>query len=159
MTVGDRARFFELLNKDIQESNIETNLIPPRDDMSETLRAMLPVTDEGDPNLLEIMTSKFVEDADLLVFYTTMIAKIGPGYEALLDALPQWNLECPLGAFGVYETKGVKQLYHKYSILFDPEIDPEELAETAMFHLMLIYEVLSRKYGEARALSDGNGAE
>ena len=155
MDTASRARFFKLLNKDIQESNIETNLIPPQDNMSETLRALLPISDEGDPNLLEIMTTKFTEDADLLVFYTTMIAKIGTGYEDLLDALPQWNLECPLGAFGIYETKGIRQLYHKYSILFDPEIDPEELAETAMFHLMILYEVISRKFPEARSIATG----
>ncbi|MBQ1916638.1 MAG: hypothetical protein II177_04075, partial [Lachnospiraceae bacterium] len=130
MTAADRASFFKLLQEDIRESHIDTNLVPPQDDLSETLRAMLPVTDEGDPCLLEIMTSTFVEEADLLVFYTTMIAKIGPGFEDLLRALPQWNLECPLGAFSVYETQGLKQLYHKYTLLFDPEIDPEELAET-----------------------------
>ena len=155
MDTASRARFFQALEEEIRSSHIETNLVPPQDDLSETLRAMLPVTDEGDPNLLEIMTSKFVEDADLLVFYTTMIADIGPGYEDLLDILPQWNLECPLGAFGIYENQDNKQLYHKYSILFDPEIDPYELAETAMFHLMILYEVVSRKYPEARSISEG----
>jgi hypothetical protein len=155
MTAADRATFFKLLEKDIQESHIETNLVPPHDDMSEDLRAMLPVTDEGDPCLLEIMTSKFVEDAELLVFYTTMIANIGPGYENLLDALHQWNLDCPLGLFGIYEAQGMKQLYHKYTILYDPDIDPGDLAETAMFHLMILYEVISRKFPEARAIADG----
>lgn len=155
MDTASRARFFQILEKEIQDSQIQTNLIPPGNGLSETLRAMLPVTDEGDPCLLEIMTSKFVEEADILVFYTTMIAKIGPGYEELLDALPQWNLECPLGAFSIYETKGIRQLYHKYSILFDPEIDPEELAETAMFHLMILYEVISRKFPEARSIAAG----
>ena len=76
-------------------------------------------------------------------------------FEDLLSSLPQWTLECPLGAFGICETKGVKQLYHKYSILFNPEIDPEELAETAMFHLMILYDVVSDKFPEARSIAGG----
>ncbi|MBQ9459023.1 MAG: hypothetical protein IJU66_03735 [Oscillospiraceae bacterium] len=155
MEAAARARFFKLLEKDIQQSHIRTNLVPPQDETGETLRAMLPVTDEGDPSLMEIMAVSFEEDADVLLFYTTMIGKIGPGYEKLLDVLPRWNLECPLGAYGVYDNQGMKQLYHKYNILFDPEIDPKELEENAMFHLTVLYEIISGKYEEARGISDG----
>ena len=53
-----------------------TKIVPAHDGLSETLRVMMPVTDEGDPCLLEVMISNFVEEADLLIFYTTMVAKI-----------------------------------------------------------------------------------
>ncbi len=155
MNTADRAEFFKLLQDDIQETDMWTNLVPAHDDLSETLRVMMPVTDEGDPCLLEIMTSSFVEEADMLIFYTTMIAKIGPGYEDLFSAVSDWNAECPLGLFGIYKTPEMNQLYHKYTLLFDLDTDPEELEDIAMFHLMLIYEVVSRKYKEARSISDG----
>ena len=155
MNAADRANFFALLKEDLKESEMRTNLIPPHDDLSETLRVLMPVTDEGDPCLLEIMTSSFVEEADLLIFYTTVIAQIGPGYDDLCSAMSQWTLDCPLGMYSIFETPERKQLYHKYTMLFDPEIDPEELEDNAMLHLMLIYEILSRQYKEARALSDG----
>ena len=157
MNAADRAKFFKLLQEDIKETEMQTNLIPPHDDLGETLRVLMPVTDEGDPCLLEIMVSNFVEDADLVIFYTTMIGKIGPGYEDLVGALPKWNLECPLGGFSIYETQGLQQLYHKYSILFDPDTAPEDLEDNVMFHLMVLYEVISRYFVEARELSRGKG--
>lgn len=155
MNAADRAQFFKLLQEDIQETDMWTKIVPAHDGLSETLRVMMPVTDEGDPCLLEVMISNFVEEADLLIFYTTMVAKIGEGYEDLLHALPKWNLDCPLGAFGIYETPEVKQLFHKYTVIFDPDTDPEDLEDDAMFHLMLIYEVISRQFDEARKLSRG----
>ena len=51
----------------------------------------------------------------------------------------------------------MKQLYHKYTILFDPDTDPADLEDNVMFHLMLLYEVVSRKFEEARELSQGKG--
>ena len=159
MEASRRAEFFRNLQEQIRESHIETNLVPPGDDgLGETLRAMLPVTDEGDPNLLEIMAVPYVEDADMLIFYTTMIAKIGPGYEDMVRAIPQWNHACPLGGYCIYDNQGLKQFVHKYSLLFDPEIEPDELADTAMFHLMLLYDVVSQKFKEARAVSRGGAS-
>lgn len=157
MNAADRAKFFKLLQEDIKETEMQTNLIPPHDDLGETLRVLMPVTDEGDPCLLEIMVSNFVEEADMVIFYTTLIGKIGAGYEDLLRALPKWNLDCPLGAFSIFETPEMKQLYHKYTILFDPDTDPADLEDNVMFHLMLLYEVVSRYFVEARELSQGKG--
>ena len=75
MNAADRAKFFKLLQEDIKETEMQTNLIPPHDDLSETLRVLMPVTDEGDPCLLEIMVSNFVEEADMVIFYTTLIVR------------------------------------------------------------------------------------
>ena len=40
-----------------------------------------------------------------------MIAETGLGYEALKEMLPDWNLTCPIGAFGIY--RRARQFYHK----------------------------------------------
>lgn len=157
MKAADRAEFFEILQEDIQKADMWTKLVPSEDNGSETLRVMMPVTDEGDPCLLEILISRFVEDTELVIFYTTMIAKIGAGYEELLRALPKWNLECPLGTFGIYEAPEGKQLFHKYTIPFESDTEPEDLEGDVMFHLMLLYEVVSRYFVEARELSQGKG--
>ena len=158
MESNRRARFFQKLEEEIREGNVETVLVPPQDEnLSETLRALLPVTDDGDPSLLEIMDAPYVDGADVLIFYITIIAKINTREEELLRVLNEWNLECPLGAFGIYDNReqGMKQLYFKYSILIDPETDPEELAETAMFHVMMIYEIVSQQYKDAYRLAKG----
>jgi|GEM_PF-3491748 hypothetical protein len=151
------AQFFEKLEAEIRKGGMETVLVPPHDGMNETLRVLMPVTDEGDASLLEIMTVPYAEDADLLIFYFTVIAKINTGYEELLRILHEWNLHCPLGAFGVFdnEEQGVKQLFFKYSVPFDPELEPEELSENAWLLMTMLYDIVSRKYKEAYRITKG----
>ncbi len=157
MEQSARLRFFHKMEEEIRESGVESNLVPPQNGMQETLSLLMPVTDEGDPSLMEITIAPFVEESDLLIFYTTMIAKINTGYDELLRVLPQWNLDTVLGTYGIFDNEelGMQQLFHKYTLLIDPEIDPEELAETAMFHLMILYEVISRQYKEAYRICKG----
>lgn len=120
-----------------------------------TLRILLSVTERGDLCLTELVVSELGDGLDLLLFYTTVLPQIGPGYEALLSVLPDWNLLCTFGAFGVLREE--RQLYHKYAFPFPAGTETEALADIALTLTELIYETVSRRREEAAALSAGEG--
>ena len=119
--------------------------------LGDTLRAMLPVDDAGNKVLLEIMALPYTEDALLLQIFTTMIAEIGPGYEALKEMLLDWNLNSPLGAFGIYR-RG-RQFYHKYNYPMPADGDPKQMAVEVFFIIHLIRDVIADVFPDAVRLS------
>lgn len=152
MTTERVKRFQELLEARLKELTLETAYIGGGpDQIGDTLRALVPVTDDGDVVLTEILVTPWAKDCDLLHIYSTMIAEIGPGFEALKEMLPDWNLTCPLGAFGIY--RPARQFYHRYSVPLPPETDPEILAEKAFPLLNLIAAVIAERFPEAVRLS------
>ena len=62
------------------------------------------------------------------------------GFDALQKALLDWNLTCPIGAFGIYLEKW--HLYHKYNYPMPLEIDPAEMALEAFYILNLILDTI-----------------
>ena len=145
---------FSELEKLLKEEGLETYLMPGTEpQIGETLRAMVPVTESGKAVLLEVMAVPFTEDAHLLQVYSTLIPEIGSAYEALKDALLDWNLTCPLGAYGIY--KPLMQLYHKYNYLMPVEVPPEEMAGEVFYIIDLIRDVIAQVFPEAVRLSKG----
>ena len=111
--------FLDLLAKQIEELEMETKLDVAQSEaqLGPTLRTLLPmIGSKGDVALTEILVTQWDDDSDLLFFYTTMIMEIGPGYEALKEMVLDWNLESPVGAFGIYRQG--RQFYHKYTFPF-----------------------------------------
>ena len=53
------------------------------------------------------------EDYLLLSLATSLFEDIRTGLEALQDAAGEWNLLCPLGAFGVYREG--RSFYHRFT--------------------------------------------
>ncbi|MBQ6509860.1 MAG: hypothetical protein IJI07_10345 [Flexilinea sp.] len=119
--------------------------------LGDTLRAMLPVDDAGNKVLLEVMALPYTEDALLLQIFTTMIAEIGPGYEALKEMLLDWNLNSPLGAFGIYR-RG-RQFYHKYNYPMPADGDPKQMAVEVFFIIHLVRDVIADVFPDAVRLS------
>ena len=119
--------------------------------LGDTLRAMLPVDDAGNKVLLEVMAIPYTEDALLLQIFTTMIAEIGPGYEALKEMLLDWNLNSPLGAFGIYR-RG-RQFYHKYNYPMPTDGDPKQMAVEVFFIIHLVRDVIADVFPDAVRLS------
>ncbi len=148
MDLNASHRFFRKLEDLIHELDIETTYVEGirAPQIGDTLRILLPVTEEGHPVISEVMLTGFTEEADLLLLYSTVIAALSEKAAELPQKLSEWNLLCPLGAFGIYEEEG--QLFHKYTLPVPKDMDPEELAEEAMYLLELIYGVLSEKYPE-----------
>ena len=109
------------------------------------------MTEAGDAVLLEVMLAPFTEEALLLQLYSTMITKIGPGYEALKEIMLDWNLTCTLGSFGIYR-KG-RQLYHKYNYILPTDGDPEEAAREVLYLISLIRNVIALHYTDAVRIS------
>ena len=152
MDANGVQKFQDALEQKIRALGVETAFVDGGEgQVGNTLRALLPVTDAGDASLMEIMVLDFEEDSDLLFFYTTMIVEIGPGYEAIKEMLLDWNLTCPLGAFGIFRQE--RQFYHKYAVPVPKDAEPELLAERAMDLLEQLYEIISRQFPEAVQLS------
>ena len=153
MNSADVLQFQQELAKQLEELNMETNTSEGSGgaQIGDTLRMLLPMDEGQNVVLTEILVSSFNAESDCLVFYTTMIMEIGPGYEALKEMLLDWNLTCPLGSFGIF--RQARQFYHKYVLPFPKETSPKALADRAMYLLEVLYEVLSERFPEAVRLS------
>ena len=119
--------------------------------IGDTLRVLVPITDEGEAVLLELMVAAIDEETDLLQFYTTMVMELAADRGQLARTLMQWNFLCPLGSFGVFEEGN--QLYHKYGILLTGEEELDRLAEHVIEILSVLYEVLEQKFPAAKEFS------
>ena len=119
--------------------------------VGDTMRVLVPITDEGDAVLLELMVAAIDEETDLLQFYTTMVMELAADRGQLARTLMQWNFLCPLGSFGVFEEGN--QLYHKYGILLTGEEELDRLAEHVIEILSVLYEVLEQKFPAAKEFS------
>lgn len=119
--------------------------------IGDTLRVLVPITDEGEAVLLELMAAAIDEETDLLQFYTTMVMELAADRGQLARTLMQWNFLCPLGSFGVFEEGN--QLYHKYGILLTGEEELDRLAEHVIEILSVLYEVLEQKFPAAKEFS------
>ena len=148
----DAEKFLTELENLLKKTGVQTaTLEGVEPQIGNTLRALLPVTDAGDMVLTEVMMGPYTEDALLLQIYTTMIAEIGPGYEALKEMLLDWNLSAPLGAFGIYRQN--RQFYHKYNYIIPTDADPEEMAAEIFYLIDLVLGVISERFPDAVRLS------
>ena len=138
---------FGKLEDMLHELEIETTYVEgfhgPQ--IGDTLRILLPVTEEGHPVLTEIMVSEFTDDLDLLHIYSTLIVKCNDQIAGLPQKLSEWNILCHLGAYGIYEEDGERQLFHKYTFPLDKTVYGD-FSEQAMLLLELIHDVLSEQY-------------
>ena len=138
---------FEKLEALLHELEIETAYVEgvrgPQ--IGDTLRILLPVTEQGHPVLTEIMVTEFTDDLDLLHLYSTLIVRCNDQITELTQKLSEWNILCPLGAYGIYEEDGTRQLFHKYTFPLDRN-DTEGFSDTAMLLIELIHGVLSEQY-------------
>ena len=119
--------------------------------IGDTVRVMLPVDDEGNFVLLEVLAGEYNKETLLIQIYTTMIAEIGPGYEALKEMLLDWNLTCPIGAFGIYRQG--RQFYHKYNYLLPTDGDEKEMAAEVFYVIHLARDVIAEIFPDAVRLS------
>lgn len=157
MVLKQQQELFSALEKRVQTIGMETRRVPGAGgvQVGDTLRFLVPVTDDGDPVLMELMAATLTEDADMLQFFTTVLTDLEEdGFQRVRQSLEAWNHACPVGSYGVYAEE--RQLYHKYGALFFGEQDVEKMADQALDVLTLLYEVLSSHYPEAagRALGE-----
>ena len=144
--------FFSEMEKLLKESQLETAVLKGQEpQLGDTLRAMLPIDEAGNCVLLELMAIPFTEEAHLLQIFTTLILEIGPGYEALKEMLLDWNLSCPLGAYGIYRAS--RQFYHKYNYLMPVGVPADEMAAEILDVISLIQDVIGEVYPDAVRLS------
>lgn len=144
--------FFNELESLLKKMGYETATLKGEEiQLGDTLRAMVPVDQAGNRVLLEVMAIPYTEDALLLQLYSTMIAEIGPGYEALKEMLLDWNLSCPLGAFGIYRQG--RQFYHKYNYPMPVDGDPKQMAAEIFYIIHQVMDVIGQYFPDIVRLS------
>ena len=155
MDLAKQKQFFQILEQKLNGMGMQTAAAAGAGapQIGDTLRVLVPITDEGEAVLLELMAAAIDEETDLLQFYTTMVMELAADRGQLARTLMQWNFLCPLGAFGVFEEGG--QLYHKYGVLLTGEEELEELTERVILILSVLYEVIEQKYPLAAKFAKG----
>lgn len=144
--------FFTELEALLKKMEYETATLKGEEiQLGDTLRAMIPVDEAGNQVLLEVMALSYTDDAFLVQIYSTMIAEIGPGYEALKEMLLEWNLSSPLGAFGIYRQG--RQFYHKYNYPVPTDGDPKQMAVEIFYIIHLVRDVIANVFPDVVRLS------
>ena len=146
MDLAKQKQFFQILEQKLNGMGMQTAAAAGAGapQIGDTLRVLVPITDEGEAVLLELMAAAIDEETDLLQFYTTMVMELAADRGQLARTLMQWNFLCPLGSFGVFEEGN--QLYHKYGIVLNGTEELDELAERVILILSVLYEVIEQKY-------------
>ena len=148
----DINTFFTELEKLLKQADLQTVVIKGQEpQIGNTLRTLLPVSDDGEIVLTEFMAAPFTDDANILQIYTALIPEIGPGYEALKEMTLDWNLTCSLGAFGIYREG--RQFYHKYNYPIPTEGDPKQMAVEIFYIIHLIQDTIANIFPDAVRLS------
>ncbi len=148
----DNNVFFTELESLLKKMEFQTTMLKVEDPrIGESLRALVPVDEAGNSVLLEVMVIPYDEDALLIQIYTTLLTEIGPGYEALKEMLLEWNLTCPIGAFGIYRQE--KQFYHKYNYLMPTDEDPKQMAMEIFYIIHLVMDVIAGLFPDVVRLS------
>ncbi|MBE6070108.1 MAG: hypothetical protein E7211_20820 [Clostridium lundense] len=139
-------KFFEALGNELEKLGINTTYVEGAGapQIGDTLRILFPVTDEGHAAITEVMVSELEEDLNMLHIYSTIVVELNEKADELPNKLIEWNLLCPLGGYGLYEEE--RQLYHKYTMPFNINKDPESLADDTMTLLELLFNVLTNAY-------------
>ena len=144
--------FFDELEKLLKKMEYQTARLDGQEpQIGDTLRAMVPVDETGSMVLLEVLLGEYNENTLLVQIYSTMIAEIGPGYEALKEMLLDWNLTCPIGAFGIYRQN--RQFYHKYNYLIPTDGDAKEMATEVFYVIHLVRDAIAQVFPDAVRLS------
>lgn len=153
MDLAKQKQFFQILEQKLNGMGMQTAAAAGAGapQIGDTLRVLVPITDEGEAVLLELMVAAIDEETDLLQFYTTMVMELAADRGQLARTLMQWNFLCPLGSFGVFEEGN--QLYHKYGILLTGEEELDRLAEHVIEILSVLYEVLEQTFPAAKEFS------
>ena len=157
MQSNQQQLFLKRLEEKLQRLGLKTVVEPGggAPQIGDTLRTLLP-TGEGEAVLMEFTLTSYDERSDLLHFYTTILMHMEGEGAPLRSALLEWNILCPLGAFGIFLEGG--QFYHKYTLPVPQDILPETLAEQAMYLADLIMDVITDRYPEIVRLGGGANA-
>ena len=148
----DIIAFLNKLDELLKKMDYETARLEGEEpQIGDTLRAMVPVDEEGNRVLLEVLAAEYNENTYLIEIYTTMIAEIGPGYEALKEMTLDWNLTCPIGAFGIYRQN--RQFYHKYNYLIPADGEAENTAMEVFYVIHLVLDVIAEIFPDVVRLS------
>ena len=96
MDLAKQKQFFQILEQKLNGMGMQTAAAAGAGapQIGDTLRVLVPITDEGEAVLLELMAAAIDEETDLLQFYTTMVMELAADRGQLARTLMQWNFLC-----------------------------------------------------------------
>ena len=148
MNTAMQTAYFKALEKRLAKMELETRLMPSSDQpgVGQTMRFLLPISDDGDSVLVEVTAATIDEELGFFQFYTTMLIDLKEPLDALREKIHQWNFVCPFGSFGIFEQEG--HLYHKYAlpVFSDEKKDPEVLVQETISILSVLYDIIGEQY-------------
>ncbi len=153
MDVNTQKALFDAVEKQLIAQDVRTGRQPgdPNIQLGDTLQALIPANDKGQPVLMELMLSPIDDDAVLLQLYTTLFTDVGPGRGELEKALDALNFQSVMGAFGFFQD----QFYHRYTIpLFNEPVVVQ--ASRIMYVIGCVCDQLSIFYDGIADISCGN---
>ena len=154
MDTNQQNAYFQALEARLRAMELETRRMPAdgQPGVGQTMRFLLPISDEGDSVLVEITAAAIDGELSLLQFYTTMLIDLREPLDALREKIHRWNFECPFGSFGIFTQEG--HLYHKYALpVFEKEgKSPETLTEETVSILSVLYDLIAEPYFAAAEL-------
>lgn len=114
MEVKTQKALFDAVEKQLTDRKLHTARQPgsPSAQIGDTLQAIIPVSDKGQPALMELMIGPIDGNVSILQLYTTVLTDAGTDRRELEKALDGLNFNCPIGAFGFYEN----QFYHRMTV-------------------------------------------
>lgn len=154
MLTSTQKEMFDLLRNNIHETGMDTADVQGAGgpQIGDTLRVLLPLTDEAHPVCLDMMVASLGDGADIVQFYTTLTFEASENRDELEKAIRSFNFFCPLGSFGIFREE---QLYHKYCMLLHEDADPDKLCADTLDALSVLYQVLDNYYPIAMRFAQG----
>ena len=146
MDIQKQKEYFAGLEKELIDRGLETVRVDGAGSpqVGDTIRFLLPMSDEGGMVMMELLILDLGEEEFLLEFYTTMFTDVEDVITDLSVEIPAWNFLCPLGSFGIFEEEG--HLYHKYGLPFSGDTETEKFAKDSVTVMKFLFDIIADKY-------------
>ena len=159
MQLDKQQAVFKQLKEEFDQMGMVSKFIAAANELQtgETLMLQVPVRDTELFVLMEIMAASFDEDIDFIQLHATWVMGIS-GADAraeLLKVIPYMNLSSAVGLFGIDDTAGGSNFYHKYTVLANVDTPAEVIAGNVTTALAAIYEVVSLYFSLVSELASG----
>lgn len=152
MTREDQNIVLSLIQEQLEKEDFSTER--KESEQGPVLRTVIPLLEEEQgPVLVEICVLNYNDQSDIIQIFSTMLLEPGPGLEKLRAQLNSWNLVTIVGAYGIYDKMG--QLYHKYNVAIDSQLDLESKADQGFLGLCMSLDEMCGRMKEAMMISAG----
>lgn len=139
-----QTEYITQLSAHFEESGLESKIIDGVGgwQFGDTLMSLVPVTDTGENVLLQVAMARYSDDLFFINIYSTIVTETKNDTPELREMLNAFSAVCPVGAFGVIG----KEVYHKYTLLFEDEDEVDFLVFETVRALSAISFIISANF-------------